>query len=421
MISVEEALDKILGTVRVLDAERKSILSCLGQVLDEDITSSFDIPPHDNSAMDGYAVRAEDTSGAGTSNPVYLKVTGEIQAGQVSSSTVAKGTAARIMTGAYVPGGSDAVVRFEETDETAAKSERKAGKIGIMGPAVAGQNIRPRGEDIQAGQVVLKKGALLRPAEIGVLASLGHAKAAVIRRPIVAVLPTGDELSDINKPLAPGKIYDSNSYAVAALVLNAGGIPRILDIASDTKEALNARIDEAMEADMLITSGGVSMGDYDVVKDILASRGKIDFWTVRMKPGKPLAFGVIDKIPGNADRHIPHLGLPGNPVSTMITFELFGRPAINKMLGRNELLRPVVMARLDQDIINTDGRRIFARVHVEKDANGWQAHVTGPQGSGILTSMSAANGLAIVPEDSPAAKAGSIVQVLLLENVAGTL
>jgi molybdopterin molybdotransferase len=420
MITVEEALEKILSTVHVLDDETKPILSCLGQVLDEDVTAGFDIPPHDNSAMDGYAVIAADTAGASQTNPSFLKVTGEVAAGQVSKLTVNKGTAIRIMTGAYVPQGADAVVRFEETDETTKKGgDHKTDKIGIFTPAEAGQNIRLRGEDVTAAQVVMRKGTLLRPAEIGLLASVGHAKATVIRRPVVAVLPTGDELCDVNKRLAPGKIYDSNSYTIAANVMNAGGIPKILRIALDTKEALNARIDEAMEADMLITSGGVSMGDYDVVKDILAQRGQINFWTVRMKPGKPLAFGVIDKGPSGRNRKIPHLGLPGNPVSSMITFELYGRPAIRKMLGRKSTGRPTVTARLDQEIINTDGRRIFARVHVEKDARGWQAYLTGPQGSGILSSMSAANGLAIVPEDWPAAKAGSIVKVMLLENVEG--
>ena len=325
------------------------------------------------------------------------------------------------MTGAFVPQGADAVVRFEDTDETTKKGgDHKTDKIGIFIPAEAGQNIRLRGEDITRGQVVMRKGTLLRPAEIGLLASVGHAKARVIRRPIVAVLPTGDELCDINKPLAPGKIYDSNSYTIAANIMNAGGIPKILHIALDTKEALNARIDEAMEADMLITSGGVSMGDYDVVKDILAQRGQINFWTVRMKPGKPLAFGFIGGSQGGRARKIPHLGLPGNPVSSMITFELYGRPAIQKMLGKKSTERSTVIAKLDQDIINTDGRRIFARVQVQKNAGGWQAFLTGPQGSGILSSMSAANGLAIVPEDWPEAKAGTMVKVMLLENIEGT-
>ena len=420
MITVEEALEKILSTVHVLEAEEKPILSCLGQVLDEDVTAGFDIPPHDNSAMDGYAVMAGDTAKASEAPPACLTVTGEIAAGQVSPLIVTKGTAIRIMTGAFVPDGADAVVRFEETDEISRKNgQSNPGEIGILKPATPGQNIRLRGEDIRAGQTVAKKGTLLRPAEIGILASVGHPIAKVIRRPIVAVLPTGDELCEIVLPLTPGKIYDSNSYTIAANIVNAGGIPRILRIARDNKEALNARIDEALDADLLITSGGVSMGDYDVVKNILAQRGQINFWTVCMKPGKPLAFGVINRAHGEKASDLPHLGLPGNPVSSMITFELFGRAAILKMLGKKDEGRVTITAILNQDIPNIDKRRIYARVHVKKEGDGWRAFLTGAQGSGILTSMSAANGLAIVPEDCPVAKAGSRIKVRLLENVAG--
>jgi molybdopterin molybdotransferase len=418
MITVEEALEKILCTVHVLEAEEKPLLSCLGQVLDENVIAGFDIPPHDNSAMDGYAVMSGDTAAAGEASPTFLKVTGEIPAGQVSPLRVTKGTAIRIMTGAFIPAGADAMVRFEETDESIRKDQRSdSNEIGILKPAAPGQNIRLRGEDIRAGQIIARKGMLLRPAEIGVLASVGHSKARVIRRPVVAVLPTGDELCDIALPLTPGKIYDSNSYTIAGNILNAGGIPRILGIARDNKEALNASIDEAMNADLLITSGGVSMGDYDIVKDVLSERGKINFWTVRMKPGKPLAFGLINKTQGGK---LPHLGLPGNPVSSMITFEVFGRAAILKMLGRKDEGRATITATLDQDIPNNDGRRIYARVHVEKEGEGWRAFLAGAQGSGILTSMSAANGLAIVPEDCPVAKAGSSIIVRLLENVSVT-
>ena len=421
MITVEEALEKILSTVHVLEAEGKPVLSCLGQVLDEDIAAGFDIPPHDNSAMDGYAVISEDTAGASEALPAILKVIGEIPAGQVSKLSVTKGTAIRIMTGAFIPAGADAVVRFEETDEASRKNGTfNPGEIGILKPAEPWQNIRQRGEDILAGQTVVQKGTLLRPAEIGILASVGHSKAKVIRRPVVAVLPTGDELCEIEQPLTPGKIYDSNSYTIAANIVNAGGIPRILKIARDNKEALNTSIDEAMDADMLITSGGVSMGDYDVVKDILAQRGQINFWTVCMKPGKPLAFGVISKTPAGQAGNLPHLGLPGNPVSSMITFELFGRPAILKMLGRKDEGRATITAILNQDIPNIDGRRIYARVHVVKEGDNWRAFLTGAQGSGILTSMSAANGLAIVPENCAVAKAGSRIKVRLLENVAVT-
>ena len=294
---------------------------------------------------------------------------------------VAEGTAIRIMTGAPLPGGADAVVRFEDSDELEHRDESKRrGKIGIFVAAEKGQNVRSRGEDIQSGTVVLKKGTVLRPAEIGVLASLGKSRAKVIRRPIVSILPTGDELCEVDQPLLPGKIYDSNSYAIAASVLKCGGIPKLLDIARDSMQPLKSQISHGADADMLITSGGVSMGDYDIVKDVLSQMGQIDFWTVRMKPGKPLAFGLIKKQKHNVIKAVPHLGLPGNPVSSMITFEQFARPAIMKMMGKDDFARPTVIAILDQAIKNNDGRRIFARVRLTRNAEGLARFIDGSAG-----------------------------------------
>ena len=419
MISVEEALERIISTVHVLEPEVKPILNCTGQVLAKDVIAGFDIPPHDNSAMDGFAVLAGDTSTAGIKDPVYLDVIGEVAAGYTSSLRLTEGKAMRIMTGAPLPAGADAVVQFENTDETARKRDRKPlDIIGIVEPAVRGLNVRLKGEDIQPGQVVLKKGCTLYPADIGVLASLGHAQAAVIRRPVISVLSTGDELCPAGQPLGPGQIYDSNTYTIASNIALCGGIARIIGIGRDTLASLQEKIKHGLDADMLITSGGVSRGDYDVVKDVLAKMGTISFWTVRMKPGKPIAFGTL-KAPGG--REIPHLGLPGNPVSSMTTFERFARPAILKMLGKAAFARPTVLAAIDQDITNEDGRRVYARVRVSKTAGGWQASLTGPQGSGILTSMSSANGLAIVPEDCPLASAGDKLTVQLLDNAEGIL
>ena len=416
MISVEEALERILSTVHVLEPEEKPILECLGQVLARDIKAGLDVPPHDNAAMDGYAVRSVDTASASQDNPILLKVIGEIAAGYVPDKKVTSGTAMRIMTGAPLPEGADAVVQFENTDEMERKSQKKPLKeIGILSPAEKRLNVRYKGEDIANGQLVLRKGTLLRAAEIGVLASLGIPRVAVIRRPVISVLSTGDELCDINEPLAPGKIYNSNAYSIAASILSCGGIPKIIGIGRDSVQSLNLKINEGLNADMLITTGGVSKGDYDIVKDVLATIGKIGFWTVRMKPGKPLAFGTIKRAEGCRAREIPHLGLPGNPVSSMTTFEQFARPAILKMMGREKFNRPVVEAVLDSPIVNDDGRRIFARVRVTKTAGGYRASLTGPQGSGILTSMSQANGLAIIPEDCPAVKAGDSVRVQLLD------
>jgi len=406
MISVEGALERVLSYIKVLDGVETPILECLGQVLAEDICSSIDIPPKDNSAMDGYAVKAQDTSGATASSPVYLDIIGEAKAGGVSNLEVKAHKTVRIMTGAPLPRGADSVVPFEDTDETQ-RSEQPLKQIGIMKPVDKGKNVRLAGEDIGKGQLAIQKGAVLRPAQVGVLASLGMDKVKVIRRPVVAILATGDELAELGQPLSEGQIYNSNSYSSAAQVLRYGGIPRVLGIARDTEEDLGKKINEALSADMLLTTGGVSMGDYDLVKDVLAKQGEISFWKVRMKPGKPLAFGTI--------KGVPHLGLPGNPVSSMITFELFARPAMLKMMGKTNLTRPTVDVIMESRIKNSDGRRIFARAVVRKEGDRLYAKTTGPQGSGILTSMSMANALVIVPEDVAAVKEGDVVKAIMLD------
>ena len=414
MISVEQALEKVLSYVDVLGEEESPILDCLGQVLAEDVYSSIDVPPLDNTAMDGYAVRSEDTRQANQQSPRFLRVIDTVPAGSISTHELKPGTAIRVMTGAPIPDGADSVVPFEYTDETQRKGS--SGEIGILCKSEAGWNIRRAGEDITRGSLVLSKGAVVRPQEVGVLASLGRSTVKVIRRPVVAILATGDELVDINQPLPPGKIYNSNAYSVAALVQRYGGIPRPLGIALDSEDSLVAKLNQGLGADMLITSGGVSAGDYDVVKDVLAKQGEIAFWTVRMKPGKPLAFGRIGGVSkAGAARYIPHLGLPGNPVSAMVTFELFARPAILKMMGKKNLAKPTVDAAIGDSIVNSDRRRIFARVVVEKRGGQYFARLTGPQGSGILTSMTLANGLVIIPEDKAGVEAGDVVQVMMLD------
>ena len=412
MISVDEALEKILSHFQALEPQRQPILNCLGQVLAEDVCSTVNVPPLDNSAMDGYAVRAEDVRGATGPSPVYLRVIGEVAAGSLPSVEVLSGQAIRIMTGAPLPGGADTVVRFEDTDEVGRRASGvDPSRIGVLCEAEEGLNVRRSGEDIASGDQVLSRGKVLRPQDIGLLASLGCATALVIRRPIVAVLSTGDELIGVDQPLSPGKIYDSNSYTIAAEVSRYGGVPRIIGIGRDSVESLNDKIDQGLDADMLITSGGVSKGDYDMVKDVLAERGEIDFWTVRMKPGKPLAFGTMV----TAERNVPHLGLPGNPVSSIITFEQFARPAILKMLGYENLAKPAIRATIDGDIPNRDGRRIFVRVVVTERSGRYYASLTGPQGSGILTSMVKANGLAVIPESRKLVSAGDTVDVQMLD------
>lgn len=416
MITVEQALERILGYVEVLEAEERPLLEALGQVLAEDVASSFNIPPLDNTAMDGYAVRATDTGGASPDSPVILRVTGEVAAGYVFEGAVSAGTAVRIMTGAPVPSGADAIVPFEETDEpfdTAPEGSRRLeASVRVFKQALPGANIRRAGEDVRKGQTVLAKGSVLRPSEIGVLASLGRATVQVVRRPVVAILSTGDELVEAGQPRPPAKIYDANAYSVAALVSRYGGVPRLLGIARDTVEDLTARIHEGLDADMLVTSAGVSRGDYDVVKDVLAHEGDIDFWTVAMKPGKPLAFGCFPK----HDRRVPHIGLPGNPVSSMVTFELFGRPALMKMMGKTDWRRPVVRAIAEERIANRDDpRRFYARCIVRERDGRYYASLTGPQGSGMLTSMVYANALTVIPPEVDEVQPGEEIDVIMLD------
>jgi len=413
LISVEEALNKILDFIEVLESEEKPLLECLGQVLAEDVYAPFNVPPQDNSAMDGYAVQAKSIVGASYEHPKVLRVVGEIAAGCVTELKVEPGTAVRIMTGAFVPEGADVVVPFEYTDEVDRK-QRSASRdeIGIRVDLPEASNIRRGGENIAKGELVMKQGILLRPAEIGVLASLGKAVVSVIRRPVIGILATGNEVMEINQPILPGKIYNSNSYSLAAQVLRYGGIPKLLGIAPDDVEQLALAVRHGLDCDILVTSGGVSLGDYDVVKQVLVAEGNISFWTVRMKPGKPLAFGVFKRDDG---KKIPHLGLPGNPVSSMISFEVFVRPAILRMMGRSDLAMPTVTAIMEEPVENDDARRFFARVVVTKRDGKYFARLTGPQGSGILSSMARANGLAVIPESTKEVKSGGKVEVMMFD------
>jgi molybdopterin molybdotransferase len=416
MISIEDALSRILATADVLPPEEKDPLEALGQVLDEEISAGFDIPPLANTAMDGYAVRAADTAGASESSPCELQVIGELAAGYVYDGEVALGTAVRIMTGAPIPAGADAVVPFEETDEPFDRAPSGTGalsaKVNVLKAAKAGANVRPAGGDVKAGEVVVPRGTVLRPQEIGVIASLGRDRVRVIRRPVVAVLSTGDELVEPGDERSGAQIYDANGYSIAALVRKCGGEPRFLGIARDTVEDLTAKIHTALDCDMLVTSAGVSRGDYDVVKEVLAREGEVAFWTVRMKPGKPLAFGTFQ----SGGRRIPHIGLPGNPVSSMVAFELFGRPAIMKMMGKTDFRRPVVRATAEDRIENRDDPRVYyARCVVTERDGRYYARLTGAQGSNVLTGMMRANALTIVPADVDVVEAGDEVDVLMLD------
>jgi len=413
LISVEEALAEILRHVHPLPPEDVPILESLGQVLAEEIISDVDIPPFDNSAMDGFAVRAADVAQASSGAPVRLAVAGTVAAGYVARSRVEAGTAIRIMTGAPIPEGADAVLPIEDSSDAERPKEERlsdpACEIEIRSAVVPGQNLRRAGEDLRRGERVLAPGVVIRAQEIGVLASLGRTAVQVHRRPRVAILATGDELVDPDEPLTAGKIRNSNEYTNAALVRRTGGVPVRLGIARDTAGELSAKIRRGLElgADLFLTSGGVSVGDYDVVKDVLGSEGQMQFWQVNMKPGKPLAFGVLHG-------GVPLIGLPGNPVSAMVSFEQFARPAILKMLGHRDFTKPAVRAIIDEALMSS-GRRGYVRVVVTRRDGRYHARATGEQGSGVLTSMVKANGLAVIPEGRGGVEAGSELEVQMLD------
>lgn len=402
MIGVDEARERILAGADPLPVESVPLLDALGRVLAGEIVADADVPPFRNAAMDGYAVRAADLARARDDRPVSLRVIAEGPAGYAPRASITAGTAIRIMTGAPLPPGADTVVRFEETDE-AGGGDRAARTIGIrvaQGPWV---NVREAGEDIRAGTLVLAPGTVLRPAEIGVLASLNRAVVPVHRRPVVAIVATGDEVVDLGPPLQPGQIRNSNSYALAALVLRYGGVPRLLGVARDRLADLTATFATACAADVILSSGGVSVGDYDMVKDVLRAQGKIELWQVRMKPGKPLAFGRLGDT--------PLLGLPGNPVAAYVSFELFARPLLLRLLGHRALAKPTVRARLAEPVENRGGRRHYVRATVTAGPTGLTVRPTGDQGSGVLTALARCNGLLVVPDDVHHLDAGSEVEV----------
>lgn len=409
LFSVDEARERILTNVAPLPLVRVPTSEARGLVLGEDVIAEVAVPPFATSAMDGYAVRADDTRNASDQTPVMLLIVGEAKAGHPATAAVEPGTAVRIMTGGMVPVGADAVIRFEDTDEVTHHRQPIAPGtvIGIRRALVAGQNIRAVGEDIRAGDTVLERGTVVRPAEIGVLATLNQTHVSVHRRPVVAILATGDEIVEPGEAAGPGQIWNSNSAMIASMVEAAGGQAHILGIARDSAADLRAKLRMECDADLLITTGGVSVGDYDLVKQVLRAEGEIDFWQVRMKPGKPLAFGHLDGT--------PLLGLPGNPVAAAVAFEQFARPAIRRMLGRRDVLRPVIQAKTAERIDNGGGRRQYLRVRVEAEADGFVATLAGFQGSSTLTSLARANGLLIVPETVPVVEPGEVLSVQMLD------
>ena len=402
MITVEQALDRILAHVETMGQEKVSILEALTRVIGEDIYAPRHIPPFDNSGMDGYAVRVEDVGAASETHPVQLEVIDDVPAGFRSKKTLANGQAIRIMTGAPMPVGADTVVPVEET--------RKEGNtVYILKAFPRGDNIRRAGEDVRKGDLIISRGDVIRPAEVGMLASVGRSFVSVYQRPTVAILCTGEELADVDEPLGDIKIVSSNSYTLAAQVKDCGAIPIQLGIARDRKEEIKEKLGQGIRADVLISSAGVSVGDYDFVKDALSELGMdMMFWKVAMKPGKPLVFGTIQRK--------PVFGLPGNPVSSMVAFEQFVRPSLLKMMGHRQIFRPTIEAVLKNDIRKEPGRRHYIRALVSFEENKYSVTPTGAQCSGILRSMLRANGLIVIPEDREVVRAGESVRVQLLDR-----
>ncbi len=401
MLEPQEALDVILASAVRSAPVSVPLTEADGHVLAEDIIAGHDVPPFDNSAMDGYALLAADIAQASEDNPAGLTLIEEQPAGKATDVKVASGTAIKIMTGAPVPAGADVVVPIERT-------RGDGDTVSILVALPPGNNIRRAGEDMPRGSVAVAAGTPVTPVVVGLLASLGYANVPVFGKPRVAVIGTGNELIPMDQPLAPGKIRDSNSYALTAQARACGAAVNRLGVAGDTKEDVARLVKAALnEADVVVTSGGVSVGDYDFVKDVLAEMGaELKFWGVKQKPGKPLAFWVL------GEKLI--FGLPGNPVASVLCFEEYVRPALLKMMGKKELLRPVVRAALAHDVKKKPGRQHFLGVKVTAVDGGYEAAVNGRQGSGILKSLAGADGIAVVPKDAVQMKAGETVEVQLI-------
>lgn len=404
LLSVEQALDHILARAVPLPAEQVPLAAAAGRVLAQDAAADADLPPFATSSMDGYAVRAADVAAA----PVRLRVTQDILAGAAPHSAVGPGEAARIMTGAPLPPGADAVVPVEQTDAHWTHGDTAAlpPEIGIHQPAAPGANVRRPGEDVRAGQVVLRAGRRLRPPDIGLLAALGWAQVPVARRPRVAVVSTGDELLPVEAPLRPGAIRDSNSYTIAALVESWGGAALRLPVARDTLDSVRAVFAQALDLapDLVISTAGVSVGAADVVRLALAELGEVSIWRVNMRPGKPLTFGHL--------RGVPFFGLPGNPVSAAVTFDVFVRPFLLRQQRQPDTA--AVAAAVTAEDLRSDGRRSYLRVTLSREGGQLVARTTGTQSSGALLSLVLADGLLIVPENTTFVPAGSVLPVRLL-------
>ncbi len=402
MLSVAQARQRILDQILSLEPEDLPLEHAHGRVLAEDITASRSVPPFANSAMDGYAVRADDIAHASPERPARLRLIGEVRAGVAPPAAVSATTALRIMTGAVVPEGADAVVRLEDTEES-------DDQVEVRVEAAAGTNIRAAGSDIHPGDRIGTAGRVLTPGLVGVLASAGLDSVRCIRRPRVLVLTTGDELRDAGEPLGPGQITNTNRYTLRAAVEEAGGVVLDAGAAPDDRAELRRRLAQATDADLVVTTGGVSMGAYDLVRSILEEDDAIDFWQVALRPGKPLAFGSVGGV--------PLIGLPGNPVSTLVGFELFVRPAVLKLQGRTDLERPRARAVTEETLASPPHLEQYFRGIARRTSAGLRVRLTGDQGSHVLRSMADANCLVVMPAQVGQIAAGDPVEIIELAPI----
>jgi molybdopterin molybdotransferase len=408
LLSVAEARERILSHFQAVPSETLPLEDCSERVLAVDITATNDLPLFDNSSMDGFALRAAEAHDAAATAPRHLRVVADIPAGSLPTVRLAPGQAARIMTGAPIPDGADAVIPVEDTDF----QDRDAGSappdmVNLLRPVTAGENIRSRGMDLRAGEVVLRIGRALTPQDLGLLAMLGEAQVTVFRSPRVALLSSGDELLSVDAPLEQGKIRDSNTHTLAALIGSAGAQVVRLGVAADSRAAVEQLLDRAAGAgaDLILSSAGVSVGAFDFVKDAIESRGQLDFWRVNMRPGKPLAFGNY--------RGVPFIGLPGNPVSAFVGFEVFVRPVLGRLGGRAGATRPRLRVRLGE-AIESDGRETYLRAEVREENGVLTAFLSGHQGSANLLSLVRANALLIIPAGVKSAPANREMDAWML-------
>jgi len=409
LLNVDKAVQLILQEVTTNPSEQVELMKAHGRILARDVLAPINQPPFANSAVDGYAVIADDVFDASEAFPRELRVTLDITAGKLPDRPLQTGEAARIMTGAPLPDRANAVIAVEQTDAPwSIDQPTLTERITIRQRLKPGENVRPVGESIKAGELALEAGRLLHASEIGLLASLGMSTVDVVQHPRVAILSSGDELLELHEQLRPGTIYDANSYTLASLVMESGGIPVRVPIARDTRESIEEMFEAALleKPDLIVSSAGVSVGAVDLIRSVLEEMGEIGFWRINLRPGKPLAFGKL--------RNVPFFGLPGNPVSALITFDVLVRPALLKIAGAPD--NSIYQSAIVGEQITSDGRRSYVRVKLQQQDSHWLAFLTGTQSSGALTSMVKADALLIIPEGITIVEKGTELPIKLLRN-----